>query len=296
MVKSMNDESFNSCKESVEATKRGEGLPTFDEVCLKADLTEEQTFLFSTFKSSVKRTIQVRSQGYNGGAFLRSIADDLEVLFGKKVSGAKHQFVQKLFGTHALPQVKKTHHGCRIRPGSDELWSSLYELDLIVNFVHAGYSIDLEPKLPNNKVPEFIAQKERHIYVEAKRLDSDRQMDIIFDEDPSAPSFNATSERVKFTPEKERKLANMIFQNVNNASNKFKALDVPHVIFIYSGWPPTHQGNAIQIAISEFFSVPRPRLIGIAIEHHLGNSFWTISPEGIRKTNYDPGSLPLDLL
>lgn len=293
----MDDENLKSWIDSVEAIREGKGLPTFDEVCQKAELTDEQVSLLSSFNSDVRLIIQVRCcqllmLDNDGNSCLRSIAEKLEVLHGDAVSGAKTRFVEKMFGAHALPQITQSPNGFRIRPGSDELWSTCYELELIVDFVRAGYSVELEPQLQNGKKPEFLARNEADIYVEAKRLDGDRQMDIVFGEDPWTPRLDDEPERVEFTRAMEQRLERMVSRNVNDASAKFADVSVPHAIFILSSWPPCRQGNAVLTAIENFLSTAHPGLLGVAIDSYEGRSFWKATPEGINNTDYTHGSLP----
>ncbi len=295
-VRSMDDETIKSWKDFVAATRKGEGLPTFDEVCQKAALTYEQVALLSTFNLDTKLIIRVRYsqlcfQDSNGTSCLRRIAEDLEILHGEVVSGAKTRFVEKLFGAHALPQFNETQRGWRMRPGSDELWSTCYELSLIVEFVHAGYLVELEPELSNGKLPDFFV-KGANIYVEAKRLDDDRQMDIIFGDDPWVKPIDDDAKAVVFNQEKELALKRMISRNVENASAKFDGVSVPHTIFILSPMPPTGLGNAFPAAIEEFLSVTHPGLLGVAIDSREGREVWETTPEGPSMTAYPVNCLP----
>lgn len=200
----MDDEASDSWIDWLEQIREGGGYPTFDQVCQKAKLTDKQTELLSTFSRTAKRTIIKRYTEFcrprhDGTGSLRGIAEDLEVLFREDVSGPKRRFVKKLFGSHALQKTTETKHGTRICPGSKELYDTLYELDLVTDFVRAGYSVELEPKLSNRKVPEFLARNRNNIYVEAKRLDYDRQMDIVSGDE----SWPEKMERVRSPREKK---------------------------------------------------------------------------------------------
>lgn len=272
-------------------------MPAFEEICQRAALTEEQIRLFSTFNRKVKLAIQVNycqlcMPDNDGISCLRNIAEKLEVLHGEAVTGAKNRFVEKMFGAHTLPRITDTATGFRIHRGSDEIWSTCYELELIVDFVRADYSVELEAELQNGKKPEFLARKKAAIYVEAKLLNFNRQMDIVFDEDPSSPLQNEDAERVNFTKEKELALKKTISQNLENASAKFDGTNVPHAIFVRSPWPPALQGEAILSAIEEFLTAPHPGLLGVAIDSNEGRGFWEVTPEGIKNTVYAHGCLP----
>jgi hypothetical protein len=272
-------------KAAVEDMRRGIGFPSFDVVCRNTGLTKTQAALLSSFGAMVQlviraRYFQLRLPDKNGVSCLRSMADLIELIQLPQVTGNKRRFVKKMFGKHALPTIKELKNGFRIRAGSEELWNSLYELQVVGEFIRGGYAVELEPLLSSGKRPEFKVRNGMELCVECKSIDADRQLDIIFGD--SIPNLNAEigDHETAITEDDRSALEQLIFRNLEDASQKFRGISMPYAIFVRSPWSPALQDGATKNAVEEFLVNDRPGLIGIAIDTRSDRIFWRVTADG----------------
>jgi len=237
-----------------------EEKPSLQYIYEKANLSEDQITTLEKYSDKIGWLIQQNHQFWTlfiqGPCKLQRLADLIKALDNKNViarDNQKRKKVTELFSKSNEIKTKEINDVVFFGIKSDEHMDTLFEFELLSEYIQQGYKVKLEPQLKSGKKSEFAVrkrqcflQREKWTHIEAKSLNREIISRNIFGE--------TREENFIQTEDNQREIRKVLKNQIKNAREKFINENEPYIIHINPQYPLDLLGVKSKIYLESMFN------------------------------------------